>query len=100
MGARGWSPRERDSQRDVEAMMSSWRDDEDGETYKVLQSHEGLYNLWPAYKEPPALWKEVGKSGSKQECLDYIQEVWMAQRPESLSEARKHQTPIPNDSDE
>ena len=80
--------------------MSDWDEDMDLNEYKVLQSYEGLYNLWPAHREPPALWKEVGKSGSKQECLDYIKEVWMAQRPETLSEARKRQGLDQNDSDE
>ena len=29
-------------------------------------------------------WKAVGKSGQKQECLEYIEEVWTDMRPLSL----------------
>ena len=75
-------------------------DDDDGTEYKVVQNHEEQYSIWPSYKEAPGGWREVGKSGSKQECLDYIKEVWTAQRPESLREAMKHQATATNDSDE
>lgn len=98
MGARGWSPRERLSQRDVEAKMSDY-DDDDTE-YKVVQNHEEQFSLWPSYKEPPSGWKEVGKSGSKQECLDYIQKVWTDTRSASIREALSHRAPVPNDGDE
>ena len=75
-------------------------DDDDGTEYKVVQNHEEQYSIWPSYKEAPAGWREVGMSGNKQECLDYIKEVWTAQRPESLREAMKHQATATNDSDE
>ena len=29
-------------------------------------------------------WNDVGKQGNKQECLDYIEEVWTDMRPLSL----------------
>ena len=32
----------------------------------------------------PLGWKAVGKTGNKQECLDYIEEVWTDMRPLSL----------------
>lgn len=80
--------------------MSDWDEDMDTTEYKVVQNHEEQYSIWPAYKEAPGGWREVGKSGSKQECLDYIKEVWTAQRPESLREARKRQGLYQNDSDE
>lgn len=37
-----------------------------------------------ADKEIPLGWKDTGKSGLKQECLDYIKEVWTDMRPLSL----------------
>ena len=75
-------------------------DDDDGTEYKVVQNHEEQYSIWPSYKEAPGGWREVGKSGSKQECLDYIQKVWTDMRPASLREARKRQGLDQNDSDE
>jgi MbtH protein len=29
-------------------------------------------------------WQEAGKSGSKQECLEYIEHTWLDMRPLSL----------------
>jgi MbtH protein len=61
------------------------RDDaEDTAIYKVVVNHEEQYSIWPADREPPLGWKEVGKHGLKAECLAYIQDVWTDMRPLSL----------------
>jgi MbtH protein len=54
------------------------------EIYTVVVNHEEQYSIWPEYKEIPAGWKAVGKVGTKQECLDYINEKWTDMRPLSL----------------
>lgn len=59
-------------------------DKEDNRTYKVVVNHEEQYSIWLADKENPLGWKDVGKSGLKQECLDHIKEVWTDMRPLSL----------------
>ena len=59
-------------------------DKEDNRTYKVVVNHEEQYSIWLTDKENPLGWKDVGKSGLKQECLDYIKEVWTDMRPLSL----------------
>ncbi|MBA3454231.1 MAG: MbtH family protein [Deltaproteobacteria bacterium] len=58
--------------------------DEDTRAYKVVVNHEEQYSIWLADREPPNGWREVGKQGSKQECLDHIKEVWTDMRPLSL----------------
>jgi MbtH protein len=55
--------------------------------YVVVINHEEQYSIWPNYKEIPKGWRSVDKSGSKQECLDYIKEVWVDMRPLSLRKA-------------
>ncbi|GCE28519.1 MbtH family protein [Dictyobacter alpinus] len=60
---------------------------EDTTIYKVVVNHEEQYSIWFADRELPLGWKEVGKSGPKSECLEYIKEVWTDMRPLSL---RKH----------
>ncbi len=55
--------------------------------YQVVINHEEQYSIWPADREVPRGWKGVGKKGSKQACLAYIEEVWTDMRPLSL---RKH----------
>ena len=57
---------------------------EDITIYKVVVNHEEQYSIWPAEKDNPLGWKDVGKSGLKSECLEYIKEVWTDMRPLSL----------------
>lgn len=57
---------------------------EDTTFYQVVMNHEEQYSIWSADKEIPSGWKIVGKSGLKQECLEYIKEVWTDMRPLSL----------------
>ena len=61
------------------------RDDgEDTTIYKVVVNDEEQYSIWPADRENALGWNDAGKSGTKQECLDYIKEVWTDMRPLSL----------------
>ena len=62
----------------------SWDDQEDTRIYKVVVNHEEQYSIWLADKENPLGWRDVGKSGLKAECLEYIKEVWTDMRPLSL----------------
>ena len=64
----------------------SWNDPdrEDTTIYKVVVNHEEQYSIWPADRENPAGWRDVGKEGPKAECLAYIKEVWTDMRPLSL----------------
>jgi MbtH protein len=59
-------------------------EDEDNTVYKVVVNHEEQYSIWPADRENALGWKDVGKEGSKTDCLDYIKEVWTDMRPLSL----------------
>jgi MbtH protein len=58
--------------------------DREDAVFKVLVNGEEQYSLWPEYKAVPAGWREAGKSGSKQECLAFIEAVWTDMRPLSL----------------
>jgi MbtH protein len=61
-----------------------WDVDEDDRLYKVIINHEEQYSIWPEDREMPLGWKEAGFAGTKQECLDHIEEVWTDMRPLSL----------------
>jgi MbtH protein len=63
-------------------MSSDERDDTT--IYNVVVNHEEQYSIWPADRSAPAGWTEAGKSGSRQECLDYVKGVWTDMRPMSL----------------
>ena len=74
-------------------------DQEDRTLYKVVVSHEEQYSIWPADRDNPLGWRDVGKSGLKQACLDYIATVWTDMRPLSLrkqmEEAAQRPAPAP-----
>jgi MbtH protein len=58
--------------------------DQDTRPYTVVVNHEEQYSIWLAGRAVPAGWREVGKSGTREECLDYIEAVWTDMRPLSL----------------
>lgn len=57
---------------------------EDLTTFRVVINHEEQYSIWAVGREIPLGWKASGFEGSKQECLDHIEEVWTDMRPLSL----------------
>jgi MbtH protein len=57
---------------------------EDNTIYKVVVNHEEQYSIWPADRENALGWNDAGKSGTREECLAYIKEVWTDMRPLSL----------------
>lgn len=57
---------------------------EDKTIYKVVVNYEQQYSIWPAERENALGWQDAGKSGSKEECLTHIKEVWTDMRPLSL----------------
>jgi MbtH protein len=59
----------------------------DTQLFKAVVNHEEQYSIWPAHRENPPGWRDAGKSGTKQECLDYISQVWTDMRPLSV---RRH----------
>ncbi len=58
--------------------------DEDKMVYKVVVNVEEQYSIWPAQKANPLGWRDAGKSGTKDDCLAYIREVWSDMRPLSV----------------
>jgi uncharacterized protein YbdZ (MbtH family) len=77
----------------------AWDEENDTTIYKVVVNHEEQYSLWPADRENPLGWRDVGKSGSKAECLAHIENVWTDMRPLSLrrqmEEMARHPLPPP-----
>ena len=59
---------------------------DDNTTFQVLVNDEGQYSLWPAEKEVPEGWRPDGTRGTRQECMDHVDEVWTDMRPRSLQE--------------
>jgi MbtH protein len=62
-------------------------DEDDTRTYTVVMNDEEQYSIWFADREIPQGWREVGRTGTKAACLDYVEEVWTDMRPLSLRKA-------------
>ncbi|MET8333164.1 MbtH family protein [Streptosporangium canum] len=57
-------------------------------SHRVVVNHEEQYSIWPTGRDLPDGWREEGVSGTRQECLDHIDQVWTDLRPLSAREAR------------
>src|SRR5262245_19853825 len=78
--------------------MSVQAEAEDTTIYQVVINHEEQYSIWPASSANPPGWNSVAVSGSKAECLNYIEKAWTDMRPLSLRKAmdqHEHVDPIP-----
>lgn len=56
----------------------------DEAVYMVVVNHEEQYSIWPSERKLPAGWQPVGKKGTREECLSYVEEIWADMRPLSL----------------
>jgi MbtH protein len=71
---------------------------EDERTYKVVVNDEEQYSIWPADREPPAGWREDRMTGTRAECLDYIERTWTDMRPLSLRRRMDEERSAPSGS--
>ena len=62
-------------------------EDDDQRRYDVVRNDEEQYSIWPVDRPLPNGWQKAGKSGTKAECLAFVEEVWTDLRPRSLREA-------------
>ena len=61
-------------------------DDEEGR-FVVLVNDEGQHSLWPIFMDVPDGWTVARPEGSRQDCLNYIEQNWTDLRPLSLQAA-------------
>ncbi len=62
---------------------------EESVIYKVIMNEEEQYSIWPILRETPVGWRDVGKEGLKDECLNYISTVWTDIRPLGLNNKKQ-----------
>lgn len=51
--------------------------------FTVVVNDEDQYSVWRADHEPPSGWRTDGMTGTRAECLDHIERVWVDMRPRS-----------------
>jgi MbtH protein len=56
--------------------------------FSVVVIHEEQYSVWPVDRPVPAGWREAGFTGTREECLAHVDEVWTDMRPLSLRDPR------------
>jgi MbtH protein len=61
--------------------------DQSSPTFHVVVNDEEQYSVWLADREPPLGWRTIGVSGTRHDCLDYIEKHWTDMRPLSLRRA-------------
>jgi MbtH protein len=49
--------------------------------HKVVVNDQEQYSIWPLDRPTPPGWRDAGKEGSQQACLDWIDQVWTDMRP-------------------
>jgi MbtH protein len=52
--------------------------------YFALVNPEGQYSLWPAHISIPDGWRLAHAKGTREECVQYIENNWKDMRPLSL----------------
>ena len=48
----------------------------DGRVYRVVINDHKQYSIWPTTMDLPRGWSDTGKTGTKEECVDYMREIW------------------------
>jgi MbtH protein len=57
------------------------------ETWSVVRDQEDRYSVWPDDKALPVGWSKEPVSGTRDECLLKIKEIWVDPRPFALRQA-------------
>jgi MbtH protein len=52
--------------------------------YRVVVNNEEQYSIWPTDRDIPDGWSAEGTTGTEEECVEHIEEVWVDMRPRSL----------------
>jgi MbtH protein len=55
--------------------------EEDVGTYVAVVNDKEQYSIWRGDRPLPPGWRDVGKHGTRNECLEHIAEVWVDMRP-------------------
>lgn len=59
-------------------------EEDDSTRYRVVVNHEEQYSIWPVGRDDAPGWTDAGPTGTKAECLAWIEENWTDMRPLSL----------------
>jgi MbtH protein len=55
--------------------------------FHVVVNDEGQYSIWWTDRDRPAGWHYADFTGTEQQCVDHIEQVWTDMRPISVRSA-------------
>ncbi|ADE14959.1 MbtH domain protein [Nitrosococcus halophilus Nc 4] len=59
----------------------NWDEEKEAIFYRVITDGDRQYSIWPEDRAIPKGWHTTGEVGSKEECFDYIKEIWLQMSP-------------------
>lgn len=59
--------------------------------FSVVVNHEEQYSIWVTSRDLPPGWNEVDVTGTREECLAWIDEHWTDMRPLSVRKFEEEQ---------
>lgn len=62
------------------------KDSANHDDYFAVVNDEEQYSIWPTWKAIPPGWRDAGKRGTREECLNYIEAIWTDITPRSVRE--------------
>jgi MbtH protein len=71
--------------------MMTETDPHDDQTFQVVVNDEEQYSIWQEGRELPLGWKPVGYTGTREACLDHVEEIWTDITPLSVRQALARQ---------
>lgn len=57
-------------------MVTGEEEEDPFDVYAVVVNHEGFHSIWPEARKLPAGWRPLGVTGSRAECLSWIDSNW------------------------
>lgn len=67
-------------------------DNMEEQIYLVVANDEEQYSIWDSSRDLPLGWRDAGKTGTKAECLAFIEAAWVDMRPRSLRDSMTRTT--------
>ncbi|MEV0266902.1 MbtH family protein [Streptomyces sp. NPDC050617] len=52
-----------------------------GSTHIVVVNDQEQHSIWPAARELPDGWRDLGGPQTREACLDHIEQIWTDIRP-------------------
>lgn len=63
--------------------------------HKIVVNEERQYSIWPEERQNAIGWKDIGFSGSKEECLNHLNAIWTNLGPLNKEKMKSQDQQLP-----